>query len=220
MESHEIEADRLIGEGGEPALRRRIMTAAFGAFMEHGYSGASTLEIATRAKVSKRELYALFGSKRAMLRACIAERARRMLPPEPLSPACDRRALYVALTDFGERLLTEVCQPAVIAVHRLAVTEADHSPEVAQELNAVRAANLAALTELLKQAQDAGVVNPISPEGLAMQFMNLLWGDLMVQLLLRLRPAPTADEARHKAQAAAQALLDLHARPAGDPRTP
>ena len=55
-------------------VRGRILSAAFGAFKEHGYAQASTLEIATRAKVSKRELYALFGSKQQMLVSCISER--------------------------------------------------------------------------------------------------------------------------------------------------
>jgi Bacterial regulatory proteins, tetR family len=40
-------------DAGEALVRERILSAAFGAFMERGYSGASTLEIATRAKVSK-----------------------------------------------------------------------------------------------------------------------------------------------------------------------
>jgi AcrR family transcriptional regulator len=50
-------------------------------FASATFPGASTLEIATRAKVSKRDLYALFGSKRAMLAACIKERAARMRQP-------------------------------------------------------------------------------------------------------------------------------------------
>jgi hypothetical protein len=37
-------------DAGEASVRERILSAAF---MERGYSGASTLEIATRAKVSK-----------------------------------------------------------------------------------------------------------------------------------------------------------------------
>ena len=52
-------------------MRERILLAAFAAFIERGYAETSTLEIATRAKVSKRELYALFGNKQAMLVACI-----------------------------------------------------------------------------------------------------------------------------------------------------
>ena len=42
-------------EGGdEAAVRERILEAAFAAFMKSGYATASTLEIATRARVSKR----------------------------------------------------------------------------------------------------------------------------------------------------------------------
>jgi AcrR family transcriptional regulator len=59
------------------AVRKRILGAALSAFMEGGYAQTSTLEIATRARVSKRELYSLFGNKEAMLVACITERARR-----------------------------------------------------------------------------------------------------------------------------------------------
>ena len=55
-----------------PPRRRAILIAAVGVLMEKGYARASTLEIATRARVSKRELYAEFGSKRGILEALIA----------------------------------------------------------------------------------------------------------------------------------------------------
>ena len=42
----------------ENALCNRIIGAAFEAFVENGYAGTTTLEIATRAKVSKRDLRA------------------------------------------------------------------------------------------------------------------------------------------------------------------
>ena len=49
------------------SMRERILDAAFSAFMRLGYGGASTSEIARLAQVSKRDLYAQFGSKHAML---------------------------------------------------------------------------------------------------------------------------------------------------------
>ena len=55
----------------ENPIQARILGAAFKAFVEDGYAGTSTLDIATRAKVSKRDLYANFGSKHEMLVACI-----------------------------------------------------------------------------------------------------------------------------------------------------
>src|SRR5215467_1644006 len=61
-------------EGGdETAVRERILEAAFAAFMKRGYAAASMLEIATRARVSKRELYTIVGNKQEMLIACISE---------------------------------------------------------------------------------------------------------------------------------------------------
>jgi AcrR family transcriptional regulator len=78
-------------EGGdETAVRERILEAAFAAFMKSGYATASTLEIATRARVSKRELYALVGNKQEMLIACISERAKRFdVPATPQPPSCN-----------------------------------------------------------------------------------------------------------------------------------
>src|SRR5262249_40956604 len=58
----------------ETMVRERILEAAFATFMEHGYASTSTLDIATRARVSKRELYARVGNKQEMLVACITER--------------------------------------------------------------------------------------------------------------------------------------------------
>src|SRR5438093_6894035 len=103
----------------ETPARRRILEAAFSAFMERGFAAASTLEIATRARVSKRELYALVGSKQEMLVACIRERAKRLQMPADLPEPHDRRALGRTLETFGTQLLREVSDPTVIAVFRL-----------------------------------------------------------------------------------------------------
>src|SRR5580658_6181224 len=53
--------------------RARILDAATEAFLESGYEIASTAEIARRARVSKRELYACFQDKRDILAAVITE---------------------------------------------------------------------------------------------------------------------------------------------------
>src|SRR6187549_1470089 len=89
----------------ETPARQRILEAAFSAFMESGFAAASTLEIATRARVSKRELYALVGSKQEMLVACIRERAKRLQMPADLPKPHDREALARTLETFGTQLL-------------------------------------------------------------------------------------------------------------------
>src|ERR1700723_269539 len=100
----------------ETAVRERILEAAFAAFMRSGYATASTLEIATRARVSKRELYALVGNKQEMLIACISARARRLQVPADLPVPEDRETLAHVLASFGTQLVREITDPTVIAV--------------------------------------------------------------------------------------------------------
>src|ERR1700744_5666499 len=97
------------GSNPEATTRDRILGAAFSAFTEHGYERTSTLQIATRAKVSKRDIYALFEDKHAILASCISERANRMRLPLKMPAFSDRKALAVTLNAFGIAVLRGVC---------------------------------------------------------------------------------------------------------------
>ena len=193
------------------AKRTQILDAAFAAFMERGYFETSTLEIATRAKVSKRELYALVGDKQDILVSSITERATRMRPaPADMPKPQNREALERLLEAYGLRLLTEAIHPAVVGMHRLAIAEATRSPEVARALQSVgREANRAALKGILLDARSGGLITG-DPAEMAEQFMGLLWGDLMMNLLLSTIEAPSAGELKRRAAFAARALLLLN----------
>ena len=200
-------------ESDQKPVRERIMGAAMQAFMELGYAEASTLEIATRAKVSKRELYACFGSKQAMLAACIADRARRMRLPRDLPQARSREMLAVVLSKFGAVVLREVSDPAVMGVFRLAITESQREPEVARTLDTAREATRETVRNLVTQAQVDGLLAPGDPAEIASRYFALLWGDLMVSVLLRLRNAPDAKEIERRARDAASDLLRIYPHP-------
>jgi len=194
-------------DAGEGAVRERILNAAFSAFMERGFAEASTLEIATRARASKRELYAHFGSKQDMLMACIGERAKRLQMPEDLPAPHDRATLAAALTAFGTQMLREISDPTVIAVFRLAIAEAVRAPEVARALNdiGIKAGRLA-LREIMTRARAAGLLGAEAGE-MAEHFVGLLWGNLMTGLLLQVAERPGPRDIARRAEAAAQALL-------------
>ena len=198
--------------------RRRILDAAFAAFMERGFAETSTLEIATRARVSKRELYALVGSKQEMLAACIAERAKRLQMPAGLPEPHDREALARTLVAFGTQLLREVSDPTVIAVFRLAIAEAVRAPEVARALNSTGVeTSRAALREIMTRARSAGLLGGEIAE-MAEQFAGLLWGNLMTGLLLRVAERPSSREIARRADAATAALLQLYGNHTGASR--
>src|SRR5665213_501735 len=94
--------------GDETAVRGRILEAAFAAFTKNGYAATSTLEIATRARVSKRELYATVGNKQEMLIACIGKRAGRLQVAAHQPTPRDRETLARVLTSFGTQLMREI----------------------------------------------------------------------------------------------------------------
>jgi len=197
----------------ETPVRQRILDAAFSAFMEGGYAETSTLEIATRAHVSKRALYVLVGNKQEMLVACIRERAKRLQVPADLPEPRDRKSLARALATFGTQLLRETSDPIVIAVFRLAIAEAVRAPEVARALDSIGGeTSRAALREIMTRAQSSGLLNG-HPAEMAEHFAGLLWGNLMVRLLLRIADRPTPREITRRARDATAAFLQLYPQP-------
>lgn len=196
----------------------RIVGAAFDAFMEKGYARTSTLEIATRAKVSKRDLYASFPSKQAILLACITSRAARMRLPLDLPAPGSLQMLAATLTAFGATVLLEVGHAQVVAMFRLAIAEAEHSPEVAATLKRSRTVNRNAIAAVIAKAQATGLLGDGDPKQMMEQFFALLWGDLMMSRLLGATAAPRRAEAETRAQAATTALLKLYANKSGAAR--
>jgi AcrR family transcriptional regulator len=195
------------------AVRKRILGAALSAFMEGGFAQTSTLEIATRARVSKRELYALFGNKEAMLVACITERAQRLKAPADLPELRDRETLAKVLTAFGTKLLTETTDPVVVAVFRLAISEAVRAPKVAQALNSMaRKPTRDSLRTIMANARSAGLLLG-DPDAMTEKFLGLLWGDLMTGLLLQVADRPGPGEIARRASEATAALLHLFPKP-------
>ena len=199
----------------DEARRERILGAAFRVLMERGYAGTSTLEIATRARMSKRELYAYFRSKEGILAALVDDRSARMRQPLALPAVRDRRGLAATLTRFGTAVLREASAPAVTALYRLAVAESERAPEVARTLDtAGRQANRAALTALLADAQARGLLGRGDPAAMASRFLSLLWDDLLVRLMLRVAEPPALAEIERRARDACATLLVLHGAPA------
>jgi AcrR family transcriptional regulator len=197
-------------EDDDAVRRERILHAAFTTFMEEGYAASSTLAIATRARVSKRALYQLVGTKREILAATIGERAKRFRVPAHITSIADRNDFVRVLTTVGTRLMREVSDPTVIAVFRLAIAEAHAAPEVARTLDSIgRETSRATLRDIMTRAKWAGLVDG-SPAEMAERFATLLWGDLIVSLLLRVAERPTEKEAARRAHAAAIDFLKLH----------
>jgi AcrR family transcriptional regulator len=198
----------------ENPMHERILRAAFQAFTEDGYADTSTLEIARRAKISKRDLYANFNSKHAVLVACIKSRAERMRLPPDLPTPRSRQMLASALTAFATNLLREGSHPSVIAAFRLAIAEAARSPEIAHALGAARDATSGTLADLLASTQGTGLIGPGEPSEMASQYLGLVWEGLRLELLLGIAATPGPAAAERRATTATAAFMRLYPDPA------
>jgi AcrR family transcriptional regulator len=191
-------------------VRRRIMGAAFKLFTENGYAGTSTLAIATKARVSKRDLYAIFPTKQDALIACMSSRSARMRLPSDWPTPNNRKKLVSALTALSTRLLTEACAPDVVAMFRLAISEADRSPEIAIALEDCRATNARTVAELFADAQARGLLANGPADELAEVFLTMLLGDVLLSLLLAVRPRPSPQRMKRYAAEVTRNYLSQH----------
>ena len=197
--------------------RSRILHATFAVLMEHGYAGATMTEIAARARVSKRELYALFGNKQGILAALIAERSALIRAALAMPPVRDRGEFAATLIAFGKTALRELCDPSTTALNRLAAIERERAPEVAHAIDqAGREALRTALIALLVEMQAAGLLRRGDAAFMAGQYFALLFGDLLLRLLLGTTKPPSAKELAARAEAATSALLALHGTASAD----
>jgi transcriptional repressor AefR-like protein len=64
--------------------------------------------------------------------------------------------------------------------------------------------------DIIAQAQTNGLLGPGDPALLSAQFLALLWGDVMLSVLLRVRDTPGPTETERRARNAAADFLRLN----------
>jgi len=197
-------------DDAKSALRARVLKSAFKLFRDQGYANTSMLQIATAAQASKRDLYSLYDNKLMLLADCIGQRSRgmRRLLDAQLPMPTSKRALEAMLVSIGTSIMQTVCSADVLMTFRLAIAEADRAPEIARVLyqNGPEA-NQLALAAFFRKAQAQGLIEHSEPAALARRYASVLWADLMIPLLLRVREAPSSKEIESRAKAATEAVL-------------
>jgi len=126
-----------IAASAAPDTRTRILAAALEAFAEHGFGSATTSEIARRAGVAEKTLFAHFKTKDALFDQTLTPATIDLLIPEVLSPvAPDQRQGGGSLETFLENLVRNRLQ--IIRKHptkfKLIVQELLLRPDRARQL--------------------------------------------------------------------------------------
>jgi AcrR family transcriptional regulator len=163
-----------------------ILVAAANVFFEKGYERATTLEIATTAKVSKRDIYEQFGSKQGLLESLIQLGAQRMQVPINLPVPENAKAFYAILNKFGQLYLENTFSPQNIAMYRLAIADSATSGAVASQLEiSGHKPVISAVQKLFRESAEQGCIKfDLSPEDIVSLFFSTLIGDVRIKLLM------------------------------------
>jgi AcrR family transcriptional regulator len=123
--------DRLPEPRMEPRADRRqeILQVALKVFAENGYSGATMLEIAQRARASKETLYAWFQNKEKLFETLLLSLVGEITPRLPNAVAGTPEP-EILLPAIAEAILRVTTTPDWIAMMRIAVAEASRFPEL------------------------------------------------------------------------------------------
>ncbi len=169
------------GRPGRPSrddaarLTDRILDAATGHFLAHGYAATSIEAIAKAVRVAKRTFYHRFAGKPALFEAVVRRLIGGWRMPFDAAMAFDRGPLAVRLGAIARFTLTAALSPQAIALHRLILAEAPRFPELARVINAHgHDAGVQAIAALLGAEAKAGRISVADPAFAAEQFLHLV----------------------------------------------
>jgi AcrR family transcriptional regulator len=154
----------------------RILDAASAAFLENGFEFTSTADIAKLARVSKRELYACFADKRAILAAVIARLQHEIQSQVALSWSSSEEVGKV-LIRAGTEILNFISSEKFGKLFRIVAAETFRDPVSAEKFYllgpGVGRENTAAF---LRRRMASGDLRKADPLQAADDFLDLVIG--------------------------------------------
>ncbi|WP_170333834.1 TetR/AcrR family transcriptional regulator [Ruegeria arenilitoris] len=153
--------------------RKNILEAAVQEFQEHGFRGAKTTRIASKAGVSSRTLYNHFDSKEALFQE-ISEamiRKKGAIGHVPFDPDRDLKTQFEELiTKYVEKLT----EPETIAITRMVTAEMLIDPERSKAYAAEVAKLQNPVTGLISEAMEAGALRAADAQYASRQLHSLI----------------------------------------------
>lgn len=158
-------------------VRRAILDATLQLYLEKGYSGTSTDEVAARSSVSKQTIYRHFSDKDDLVREALQRliTAAEEQGAEAFDTLAESNDLENDLRAFARQHIFDVIQPDIMQVRRRIISEVERFPDIAKawyEAAPKRAREK--LAECLKGLCERGLLNIADAEIAAEQFNWLI----------------------------------------------
>ncbi|WP_269502332.1 TetR/AcrR family transcriptional regulator [Burkholderia sp. IMCC1007] len=195
--------------------RAAIIDAAIEEFLAAGYDATSMDRIAARADVSKRTVYNHFPSKEALFAAILHQlwEAIRTASPPAYCADVPLREQLLALLNRKLRLLND---EAFLALARVAIGAAIHSPERARDMVERLGEREEDLTVWIRAAAAAGRLSTTDPVFAAHQLHGIVKAFAFWPQVTLGQPPLGMQEQQKLAESAADMFLAYYAREDGD----
>lgn len=164
------------GRPKDPAKREAILDAAKRLFATDGLDGTSMDAVARLAGVSKLTVYSHFADKDALFKAAVQSKCEEQMP-EALFHVDPKASIARQLASIARGFHDLVFSPESVALHRMMIASAGHSPHLASlffEAGPQRV--LAAFEQFLREAVRAGSLKVRDPAEAAGHFFVLIKG--------------------------------------------
>jgi AcrR family transcriptional regulator len=197
---------------GRPVLgeaeryRERILDATTAVFLEKGFEGSSTNEIARRSQTSKQTLYTLFPTKADLFVGVMSAHTEQLF---------SRHMHYIesgktpqrALNEIGCRVLKMFSAPEFLALHRIVVAEVHRFPDLARAVwRECVERGYGLLAEYLESRRIGGPSYGKS----AAQFVSFVLGDFAINAMLNPDLELSERAIRARVRQAVEDFLRLH----------
>lgn len=180
-----VSLDATLFDSNNPKVRQ-LLEAAGRLFMELPYDSVSTDAIAREAKVSKATLYVYFPSKEALFANLIRSRCHQLAGDVWTSPfALDD--IEQELRRFARTFMQVLEAPDTMPLYRSVISQSARFAELGRIFYETGPKGFETrLTDLLTEAGKRGMLDIPDPRRGAVQFMQLVAGDLPIRGLLGL----------------------------------
>ena len=186
--------------------RERILDATTAVFLEKGFEGASTNEIARRAQTSKQTLYTLFPTK-ADLFVGVMNAHMEQLFSRHMDYVESGKAPRRVLAEIGYKVLKMLSAPDFLALHRIVVAEVYRFPDLARAVWRECVERGQVLLAEYLQTHRIGGPNYIKS---AAQFNSFVLGDFFINVMLNPDLELSERAIRSRVREAVEDFLRLH----------
>jgi AcrR family transcriptional regulator len=162
------------------AKRDQIREGARKAFLDRGFSGASTDGIAAEAGVSKQTLYAYYPSKEELLFNVLRGLIEAGGPQEGLAAASgaslgSKEEVRGALSALAGGLVSALMRPEYVALVRVVIAETPRLPHLGELFrSAVPEMVLGGVADLLRRAREEGAIRQVNADAASRMFVGPL----------------------------------------------